>query len=128
MKIHKNHVFDNKESFFRCYFHPAYRVENLTKAYENIQMEIPNAKLGPDEAINVISSDDESDSEVENSELPMLPPHKFTLENYKNTKRRGRKRKKRFRSRDAMPSDRGTRPSPPNWQNNKEWVDQIPSF
>ena len=129
MKIHKNHVFDNKESFFRCYFHPAYRVENLTKAYENIQMEIPMAKLGPDDAINLISSDDESNSQVQvdnRAPAPMLPPHKFTLENYKKNKKRGRKRKKRIRNRGAMSSDRGA--PPPNYQNNKAWVDQIPSF
>ena len=139
-KYKKNMLVEDRDSFLRCYFHPAYHVESLNKAYENIEMEIPHAKTGSDDEIVVISSDnggggggggddDDDDDEVQDENpkhLPMLPPNKYTLETYKLNKRPGRKRTKRFRSRGGTASDGGANPPQgPNWEDKKQFIDTL---
>jgi len=101
----KAHVLRNKETFTRNYFHPAYLIESLCEAYADVRFEIPNAKLGPEEVVSLISDaedDDESDSQRDD-DATMLPPRKYTLQTYKKNKRRGRPRQKRIPSTSEMP-------------------------
>ena len=101
----KAHVLRNIETFTRNYFHPAYLIESLCEAYADIRFEIPNAKLGPEEVVSLISDaedGDESDSQRDD-DATMLPPRKYTLQTYKKNKRRGRPRQKRIPSTSEMP-------------------------
>jgi len=142
---YKRDVLLNKESFSRDYFHPAYHIESLSAAYDNVRFKIPNAKLGPEEISLVSDSDVEEDEKSEltrgasssswsapaRTGAQMLPPRKYTLETYKKNKQRGRPRKKRIRSNGAMPGDRGGRKKrrlEVNVKEVHEVLAQIPDF
>ena len=60
--------FNNKEQFALNYFHPAYLVKNLSKAYEDISMKIPDAVLGPEMIVLGKSSEEEEDVEAKEQE------------------------------------------------------------
>ena len=95
----KPHALNNKEQFARNYFHPAYLVENLSKAYEDISMKIPDAILGPETIVLDYSSEEEEEVEANEQEvvaIKMKPPQKYMLHTYQTNKKRGRPRKKRI--------------------------------
>ena len=103
-----------RRTLVRDYFHPAYQVENCILAIGQ-QLTAPQANFGPFVAavgdIVVIDSDgEEVNSEAAPAVNPMLPPFKFTMDQYKLNARRGRPRTRRRRSRGAASSADGGAP------------------
>ena len=118
---HAPQLLRNKQELMRTFCHPAYLVENWERGIADANLRCPQAKLGPElAAIDIIAIDsdgeeieqDPSAPPAQPASQPMLPPEKYTLENYKNNRRRGRPRTRRFRSRGAVSSDGGA--APPN--------------
>jgi len=96
---------DRRRELVRTFFHPAYLVENWVEGMGH-QLTAPRANFGPPmESANDIVVLDSDGEEVESTPAParnpMLPPLKYTLQNYKRNARRGRPRIRRFRSRGA---------------------------
>jgi hypothetical protein len=97
------------------YFHPAYLVKNGILAFQEQVLNVPQAKFGledrPMSDIIIIDSDgEEQESHAADDPNPMLPPFKYTWENYKNIPRRGRPNTRRKRSRGAASSWDGGAP------------------
>ena len=70
------------------YFHPAYLVKNGILAFQEQVLNVPQAKFGledrPMSDIIIIDSDgEEQESHAADDPNPMLPPFKYTWENYK---------------------------------------------
>ena len=95
----------------RATFHPAYLVQNGVAGCSGKHLVAPVIDEGP--APPPLPSALGIDGEVveEPTSEPMLPPTRYTLENYKSNVRRGRPRTRRYRSRGAESSDRGA-PAP----------------
>ena len=103
-----------RRTLVREYFHPAYQVENCIRSIGQ-QLIAPQPNFGPsiatvDDIVVIDSDGDEVDSEAAPAVNPMLPPLKFTLEQYKLNARRGRRRTRRHRSRGAASSADGGAP------------------
>ena len=112
----KPHLFqeDNRRELVRTYFHPAYLVENCIQAV-NQRLEAPQAYFGParesvDDIIAIDSDGEEVDCTPAEDQNAMLPPVKYTLQQYKLNARPGRPRKRRFRSSGSATASDGAAP------------------
>ena len=101
-----------KEEIARKFFHPAYLVQNWSGILDHT-VTTPQADFGPPQrtADDIIALDINGEPVEEilaHAHNPMLPPLKYTLENYKANAKRGRPRKRRLRSRgSALAADGG---------------------
>ena len=107
----------NRRELVRTYFHPAYLVENCIQAVGQ-HLEAPQAHFGPlgnsvDDIVALDSDGEEVDFTPAMPQNPMLPPVKYTLDQYKLNARRGRRRTRRYRSSgSATASDGATARTP----------------
>ena len=99
----------NRDMLCETYFHPGYLIKRGVEAFKDMEFNIPQAKFGapdiPDDDIIVIDEDGNDGEHRPVSgptRLPMLPPWKYTLEQYKRNVRRGRPRTRRIRSRGEV--------------------------
>lgn len=113
---HRPELLQDRKQLTRTFFHPSYLVESWELGIAGANLVSPQAKLGPDLAeVNICALNSDGE-EIEcpepqpNASQSMLPPNKYTLENYCNNVRRGRPRTRRFRSSGALPSDGGAAP------------------
>ena len=99
----------SRELFYESFFHPGYLVANLQLAYKDCKINLPHAPVG--EPIDLIEVDDDEEDTLEekSDNTSMKPPPEFSLENYENKKRPGRRRIKRVRNNGAKASDGGQR-------------------
>ena len=106
----KPHLVRNMAALARATFHPAYLVKNGVKGCSDKKLVPPVINEGPISPPLPVALDSDGE-EVEEDLTPdqMLPPEKYTLENYKSNARRGRPRTRRYRSRGALCSDGGAR-------------------
>ena len=98
------------------FFHPAYLVRNLKKAYAGQVINIPDAIFGlPLPMVVDLTEDDANDNDFAFATAAdsathmsnMLPPPKYSLDLYENNKQSGRPRVKRIRSRGEVGGNAG---------------------
>eukprot|EP00750_Incisomonas_marina_P003841 INCI13418.4.p1 GENE.INCI13418.4~~INCI13418.4.p1 ORF type:complete len:731 (-),score=85.37 INCI13418.4:161-2284(-) len=100
----------NRRELVRTYFHPAFLVENCIQAVGQ-HLEAPKAHFGPlgnsvGDIVPMDSDGEEVDSTPAIPQNPMLPPVKYTLDQYKLNGRRARPRTRRYHSTAVFPRRR----------------------
>ena len=102
----------NTAALARATFHPAYLVKNGVEGCSGAQLVAPVIDEGPTAPLLPIALDSDGEEvDEEPTADAMLPPKKYTLENYKSNAQRGRPRNRRYRSRGSLSSDGGA-PAP----------------
>ena len=117
-KHQKKYLYGREEyrEFFReRFFHPAYLLKNAQDVYNDpnvsTKLRIPDFNLGKpldeiDDKVNVFSIED-FDDDAHNSK--MLPPLKYSMEEYRSNKKRGRPQTVRIRGSGDRACDGGAK-------------------